>query len=71
MLNSVENLLLLFILQLKIYSRILIPDYLKHAKCLDDASKTEEAKEQYAYVEAALEDLNDKPAEKKLPTACW
>lgn len=55
----------------KFMRHILISDYLKHAKCLDDASKTEEAKEQYAYVEAALEDLNDKPPEKKLPTACW
>ncbi|KFM78498.1 hypothetical protein X975_19975, partial [Stegodyphus mimosarum] len=45
-------------------------EYLKHAKCMDEASKTEEAKNYYSYVEASLEDLSDKPPEKRLPIAC-
>ncbi|GFT94296.1 uncharacterized protein NPIL_607711 [Nephila pilipes] len=45
-------------------------DYLKHSKCIDDASKTDEAREYYSYVEAALEDLQEKAPNDRLPTTC-
>ncbi|XP_054723977.1 uncharacterized protein LOC129234110 [Uloborus diversus] len=45
-------------------------EYLKHAKCLDEATKTDEAKAHYKYVEASLEDLAEKAPNKRLPTAC-
>ncbi|KAF8767658.1 uncharacterized protein LOC129966950 [Argiope bruennichi] len=45
-------------------------EYLKHAQCIDDASKTDEAKGYYSYVEAALEDLTEKPPTERLPTTC-
>ncbi|GIY50565.1 uncharacterized protein CEXT_361771 [Caerostris extrusa] len=45
-------------------------DYLKHAQCIDDTSKTDEAKGYYSYVEAALEDLSEKPPSDRLPITC-
>lgn len=45
-------------------------EYLKHAQCIDESSKTDEAKESYSYIEAALEGLSEKAPSDRLPTAC-
>ncbi|XP_015926683.1 uncharacterized protein [Parasteatoda tepidariorum] len=45
-------------------------DYLKNAPCIDESSKTPEAKEHSKYVEATLEEMSVKAPQDRLPTIC-